>query len=970
MRSNLRPIHACIPAALLSLVVCACNSGSGSDAPPATAGEISGTILFVPEDIPIVEGEPNDTVDEPQPLGELGAGRTRTIRGSIGEGDGFDAFAFVAREPLRVEVEVRLGPASGRRVQLAVFDPLSMSVVTTAAADGRATFLARGPFDLVVRAAQGAGDYELVVRAAPASGPIAQPGWIGAFAVGDRAQLAPAGSGRFELVAAESTDLRLSVHGPEGARATVIDAAASGTELGGAAAGSQATIRLAPLARVAIELQGGAVVDVEAVEPADTARERSAAARLVPSERERAALGLPSGEPLYGRAPANVKVGDVLVKPRGTADVTADLRRRGLVRTDSVGEDVLQVAADLDAIASPEERARTTVALVRSLNASPRVEYAELNRIRHAYGGGTLDPTDTHYALQWHYPLVRLPEAWFEVAAFITGPGPDAVVAVIDTGRKPHPDLDANTITTYEFDFITNTTISQDGNGPDTNATDEGDSEGVGPSSFHGTHVAGTIGAVWNNGLSVAGVGSVPVGPVTPVSRVKVVHLRVLGQGGGTDADIARAVRYAAGLANAGLPLIPDTVEVINMSLGGPGFNQTMQNAVTAARNNGVTVFAAAGNENSGTASFPAAYADVISVAAVDRNSTRAPYSNFGASVDLCAPGGDASVDTDNDGYVDGVLSTLVDQVTGGEAYVFYQGTSMACPHAAGLAALMKVVTSTLSPAEIETKMLDSATDLGAPGRDNLYGEGLINALLAVQQAGTGASATPLFAVNPTILNFGPALTQVQLTLLNLGGGTVDVQSFTVAAMPPAPWLTLANGGAGNGIDVGSLTVTVDRAHPALAVAGTYDAVVSINTDEHDIDVPVTVEVDDTAPLNIALYVLAVDLSGTEPVTVAEAVVNPAIGLDYALDELTTIDGLPIPPGFYLIACGSDDNNDLIICGDGDIYCGLYPTLNEPEIVTVNGNVTGINFVVAPASETTPASSTGGTRGYRRFRRP
>ncbi|MDZ4826051.1 MAG: S8 family serine peptidase, partial [Actinomycetota bacterium] len=801
-------------------------------------------------------------------------------------------------------------------------------------------------------------------RATAAPAKLTQPGWAGAFAVADRAVLAPEGAGRFELVAAEAIDLRITVSGDEEARARVNDVTTwPETMLAEPMPGSTVTVHLAPLARIAIEL-GGASAELEAVEPTDTTSARSAPARLVPIERERAALGLATGDLLYGRTPSNVKVGDVLVKPRASADVTGDLRRRGLVRTDGVGEDVLQLSADLEGIASPEERTRTTVALARSLNTSPRVEYAELNRIRRTQGG-PFSPTDAHFPLQWHYPLVRLPEAWDEVGAFITGPGPDVVVAVIDTGRRPHPDLDDNTISSYEFDFITSTTIAQDGNGPDTNATDEGDSEGVGPSSFHGTHVAGTIAAVWNNGLSVAGAASVPIGPITPVSRVRVVHLRVLGQGGGTDADIARAVRYAAGLSNPGLPLIPDSVEVINMSLGGPGFNQTMQNAVTAARNNGITVFAAAGNENSGTASFPAAYADVVSVAAVDHNSVRSPYSNFGASVDLCAPGGDTSIDTDGDGYVDGVLSTLVDQVTFGEAYVFYQGTSMACPHAAALAALMKIVTPTLSPAEVETKLMDSATDLGAPGRDNLYGEGLINALLAVQQAGTGGSATPLFAVNPTILNFGSELTQLPLSLLNLGGGQVDVLSFT----DDQPWLTLINGGAGNGIDIGSLTVTIDRSDPGLAAVGTHNAVISIDTDQIDIQVPVVVVVGTIAPPDVDLFVLAVDLSGPVPVTVAEAVVNPTVDLGFVLNEMNTADGLPIPPGFYLIACGSDDNGDFIICGDSDIYCGLYPTLNEPELVFVNGEVRGISFVVAPESETSPQSTTGATHGFRRLGR-
>jgi serine protease len=159
---------------------------------------------------------------------------------------------------------------------------------------------------------------------------------------------------------------------------------------------------------------------------------------------------------------------------------------------------------------------------------------------------------------------------------------------------------------------------------------------------------------------------------------------------------------------------------VINMSLGGPGASSTVQSAVTAARGQGLVIFAAAGNENTSTRSYPAAYTGVISVAAVDRDAVRAPYSNFGSTIDLAAPGGDTSEDLDEDGFVDGVLSTLMDDSSGPPmpVFAFYQGTSMACPHAAGVASLMLAVDVTLTPAEIESILKSTATDLGAVGRD------------------------------------------------------------------------------------------------------------------------------------------------------------------------------------------------------------------------------------------------------------
>lgn len=940
--------------AAFSIAACSGGGDFDDDGPEGDAGSVSGTLLFVPADMALVEAEPNDAVDGAQPIGVLALGREIVVRGSIGTSEGYDGYAFTAPSRARVEARVRFAGEPARRVELAAYDPLAMGVVGRAGANGDLSFTAGGPFDLVVRGAAGAGDYELVVRAVAAPATIEAAGWIGAVSVGDAARIGAADAARYELTATESLDL--SITGAAGVRAFAIGRDGE-RALGATTSDAPFVLHLEPLERVAIDVPAGAVAALAAGPRARSDVPRIASDRLLATESERAAFGLATGDALYGRAPVNAVAGDVLVRPRAGADVGEDLARRGLARTGEVGPDVLQVAADLDGIADPDARARATVALARSLAASPRVEYAELNRIRKAFGGTTpFVPNDSFGSLQWHYPLIRLPEAWGEVRQFITAPpGPtgDVLVAVIDTGRRSHPDLNANTRTDIEFDFITNAAIAADGGGPDADATDEGDSEGIGPSSFHGTHVAGTIAAVSNNGSGVAGVASVPVGSPTPTSRVKVVHLRVLGVGGGTDADIARAIRYAAGLQSTGFPTLTEQVDVINLSLGGPGFNSTVQNEVTAARNRGVTVFAASGNENSGVPSYPAAYANVVSVSAVDQNSVRAPYSNFHASVDLCAPGGDTSVNTNpgtgpgQDEYVDGVLSTLVDEATNDPLYVFYQGTSMACPHAAGVAALMKVVDPQLSPAQIEQYLVQTSTDLGAAGRDDLYGFGLVNALRAVQVAGTGAPGTPVFGVNPQLLNFGTNETQLQLSLLNLGGQLVDVQTTT----DDQPWLTLVSGGPAAGIDVGSLRVTVDRSHPALAADGEYTATISITTSVEDIDVPVTVEVATPVFPDIELVVLAVDFSVDPAVTVAETVVNPSlVGFEYVLDELSTIDGQLLPAGVYLIACGTDDDSNGVICDDADTYCGLYPTLNDPALVFVDGTVTGIDFVVAPQS--------------------
>ncbi len=949
-----RRISAFTALAALALLS-ACTEDLTDDGVDSGTGSVTGTLLFVPAAEPLTEVEPNDGVDEPQPIGQLVPGRSLSIRGSIGVGDRFDGFAFTASKRVRVAAELRFADASNRRIELCAYDPLAQGVVTPAHSKTRCALDVVGPFDLVVRGASGVGDYELVVHATAAPETLTIPGWIGAIAVGDTLSASSTTAGEFECTATEASHLRITARGEAARTLRVLKSTLDGrSPVGSATTGSVLELDVGPLERIVFEVEAGGAFEIEAVERTGTPDLRVTADRLLATERERAHFGLATGDELYGRAPTNAKAGELLVKVVGGSDITRALSRRGLTRIGQVGESTLQVAADLALVPEGEGRARVTVALARSLAGAPRVEYAELNRLRKPFGGTTpFTPNDGFFDLQWHYPLIRLPEAWGEVRSTITAPGDIVTVAVIDTGRRPHSDLDANTNTDIEYDFITDPTISDDGGGPDSNAFDTGDSEGIGPSSFHGTHVAGTIAAVMDNGTegsSVTGVASVPVG-LPLASRVRVVHLRVLGKGGGTDADIARAVRYAAGLSNPGLPALTGPLDVINLSLGGPGFNQTLQDAVTAARNRGVTIFAAAGNENSGTPSFPAAYADVVSVAAVDQNLARAPYSNFHASVDLCAPGGDTSVNTNpgtgsgQDDYVDGVLSTLVDETTGNPIFVFYQGTSMACPHAAGLAALMLIVNPFLLPGEIETRLANTATDLGAPGRDTLFGDGLIDALAAVQSAGTGGPATPTLAVIPTMLNFGKQATDLDLILSNVGSGTIDVLTVT----DDQPWLTLQSGGPGSGIDIGSYAVHIDRANSALSVDGTYSATISITSDVGSEVIPVTVLVETPVFPDIDLIVVAVDVSGPEPVTVAQTIVNPSrFGFEYVLDELSTNDGELLPPGEYLIACGSNEGADLLLCGPGDVYCGLYPTLNDPALITVNGTVTGIDFVVAP----------------------
>ncbi|MFJ3653384.1 S8 family peptidase [Streptomyces nigra] len=372
--------------------------------------------------------------------------------------------------------------------------------------------------------------------------------------------------------------------------------------------------------------------------------------------------------------------------------------------------------------------------VVAAYQADPQVAYVVPDRLNKPQA----TPNDTEYAKQWDLfettAGMRVPGAW-DVA---TGTG--VTVAVIDTGYVSHSDLAANIVAGY--DFISDATVANDGNGRDSNPADPGDWTAANEcqsgdpaygSSWHGTHVAGTIAAVTNNGKGVAGIAY----------GAKVSPLRVLGKCGGYDSDIIDAITWASGGTVSGVPANANVAKVINMSLGGGGSCTTAtQSAINAAVSRGTTVVVAAGNSNANAANYsPASCANVISVAAADRQGNRSYYSNYGTVVDIAAPGGETNSVT-----ADGILSTLNSGAQGpsGENYAYYQGTSMAAPHIAGLAALMKSANASLTPAQIESAIKTNARTL--PGTcSGGCGAGLADATKTVQAVSGGSTGGTTF---------------------------------------------------------------------------------------------------------------------------------------------------------------------------------------------------------------------------------
>lgn len=291
-------------------------------------------------------------------------------------------------------------------------------------------------------------------------------------------------------------------------------------------------------------------------------------------------------------------------------------------------------------------------------------------------------PNDPDYAKQWNLRSINVESAWNETH------GQGITVAVIDTGISPVPDLETTKIVAG-YDFVSDREDATDDNG-------------------HGTHVAGTIAQSTNNEFGVAGIAY----------EAALMPLKVLGAGGGgTVADIAEAIRFAA----------DHNADVINMSLGGGGDTDLMREAIDYAHSKGVVIVAAAGNTSSNAAAYPARYPNVIAVSALNPAGQKADYSNYGAGVDIAAPGGGGITEAD------GILQNTIDPQTGESVFTALQGTSMAAPHVAGVAALIKA-SGVQEPEAIAQILKQSAR----PIKDdelNYFGAGQLDADAAVKLA-------------------------------------------------------------------------------------------------------------------------------------------------------------------------------------------------------------------------------------------
>lgn len=323
---------------------------------------------------------------------------------------------------------------------------------------------------------------------------------------------------------------------------------------------------------------------------------------------------------------------------------------------------------------------RTTLDQLRNSALADKTEFIEPNYIYSQMGFSVNDPD---YAKQWNLKQIDVEGAW---SKGVNGKG--VTVAVIDTGISQGPDL-KQTKFVDGYDFVNDKKDATDDNG-------------------HGTHVAGTIAQSTNNKYGVAGIAY----------GAKLMPLKVLSRaGGGTISDIAEAIRFAA----------DNGADVINMSLGGGGESELMREAIDYAHSKGVVVVAAAGNSGVSGASYPALYENVIGVSATGPDKSKTGYSNYGKGVDIAAPGG-----TTRSSEADGVLQETINPRVAGEfAFKYFQGTSMASPHVAGVAALIKSQNRGASADRVLEVLKSSAVPV-QDDEANHFGAGLLNAQKAV----------------------------------------------------------------------------------------------------------------------------------------------------------------------------------------------------------------------------------------------
>lgn len=403
--------------------------------------------------------------------------------------------------------------------------------------------------------------------------------------------------------------------------------------------------------------------------------------------------------------------------------VSALGQRTGLAErlSRSLGGDLSMILLDKPLADAELESALTL------LRADPEVEFVEIDQRRYAQAV----PTDPMYVDQWYLQADQPSAVNFTAAWDLTTGRPDTVIAVLDTGvRFDHPDLGRDGIDpggrlVPGYDFVSGESAgsfvsANDGNGWDADASDPGDwvrnEDPAGPlancdehdSSWHGTRVAGMLGAITDNNTGIAG----------GIWNARILPVRVLGKCGGYDSDIIAGMRWAAGLSVPGAPANPTPAKILNLSLGGTGnCSSSYRQTITALTTAGVLVVAAAGNTDGEAVETPANCAGVLAVAGLRQVGSKVGYSSLGPEVGIAAPAGNcvnlgagqpclfALTTTSNTGLT----------VPGLYTYRTSIGTSFSAPIVAAIAGLMRAVNGELANSEMIARIKSGARPFPAP---------------------------------------------------------------------------------------------------------------------------------------------------------------------------------------------------------------------------------------------------------------
>ena len=535
-------------------------------------------------------------------------------------------------------------------------------------------------------------------------------------------------------------------------------------------------------------------------------------------------------------------------------------------------------------------------------------------------------PNDEYYNFQWHYAAANIPTAW----DYTVG-DESIVVAVIDSGlRTDHVDIQGRYVA--GADLIIDPTLAQDGDGRDQDARDPGDLQFGEVSSWHGTHVSGTIAASTNNQIGVAGI----------MWQGKVMPVRVLGlQGSGTDFDIVSGIFYAVGDPEVeGVTPTTTPAKILNISIGGPSSPEAQaywEDAVAvltgpnAAPYGNPLLVVAAGNEGGNVSnSTPANIDGVIAVGAHDYLGNLSPYSNYGSKITIMAPGGNTDQDANQDQLPDGVLSLFETQ------YNFIHGTSMATPHVAGILGLVVSLQPDITQAEAITLLRSYANPSGQCTEG--CGAGWVDATALVIGSGAQPEALPRLASDAQNVVFQPGDIRRQVVLRNTGGADLQWTGDISGAQGALFALQTSSGTIFPG-ETQTIEVQLNRGDFEAGSANlNIDGVGEANGQAIRIDLAFA---DIAPPPKVALQRIQVQLYTVRADNSIQPTNNVYIArppnFEYRFEDLE--------PGGYQIFAVADDNDDEIFDPQRESV-GAYPLVDNVETFTVESQTqyTSINF--------------------------